>query len=68
MRTWRLFLRMEEISGEIAIKDATKQDLIKMMVGRDIKIIYPTRNPNPGDVILEVKNLVNKPHVKQCKL
>lgn len=56
-------LKDGKISGEIAIENATKQDLIKMMVGRDIKNYYPTRNPNPGDVILEVKNIVNKPCV-----
>lgn len=39
------------------MKNITKDDLISMMVGRDIKDYYPARTPNPGEVILEVKNL-----------
>ncbi len=38
-------------------KDTTIPELVKMMVGRPITEIYPTRDHKPGEVIFEVKNL-----------
>lgn len=50
-------LKDGKVSGAAQMKNITKDDLISMMVGRDIKDYYPARTPNPGEVILEVKNL-----------
>ena len=38
--------------------DTDKNELIKLMVGRDIGSIYPERNSKIGDVVLEAKNIV----------
>lgn len=47
------------VTGQCDMKSITKQDLIRMMVGRDLQDYYPKRNPKLGDVVLEVKNLNN---------
>ncbi len=39
------------------VADVTMDDLVKLMIGRDLKDVYPKRNPIPGDLLLEVKNL-----------
>lgn len=41
------------------VGEITKQQLISLMVGRDLKDIYPTLNCNRGEVILEVDNLAS---------
>jgi ribose transport system ATP-binding protein len=44
------------------VKDVTKQDIVKMMVGREIVNAFPEKPPqdNKGEMLLEVKNLSNK--------
>ncbi len=41
------------------IQDITEQELIRLMVGREIKDMYPDKNNHPGDVLLKVSNLHN---------
>ncbi|MDR3215756.1 MAG: sugar ABC transporter ATP-binding protein [Bacilli bacterium] len=43
-----------------SIRDTNKEELIKMMVGREIHDIYPKKNYCSNDVILEVKDLSKK--------
>ena len=38
--------------------DTDKNELIKLMLGRDIGSTYPERNSKIGDVVLEAKNIV----------
>ena len=38
-------------------KNTNRQELIKLMVGRELKESYPLRKKLPGDIALEVKNL-----------
>ena len=38
-------------------KDTSRQELIKLMVGRELKENYPARKKLPGNIALEVKNL-----------
>ena len=45
-------------------KDTTNDDLIKLMVGRDITEQYPARNVKIGEALLEVEDLSYKKHVK----
>ena len=45
-------------------KDTTNDDLIKLMVGRDITEQYPPRNVEIGEALLEVEDLSYKKHVK----
>lgn len=39
------------------VAEVTMDDLVKLMIGRDLKDVYPKRDPTPGDLLLEVKNL-----------
>ena len=40
-----------------AVADVTMDDLVKLMIGRDLKDVFPKRDVPPGDVLLEVSNL-----------
>lgn len=42
------------------IRDITEQELIRLMVGREIKDMYPDKNNHPGEVLLKVSNLHNR--------
>ena len=39
------------------VADVTMDDLVRLMIGRELKDLYPRRIPTPGDVLLEVKNI-----------
>jgi len=39
------------------VADVTMDELVKLMIGRDLKDVYPKRDREPGAVLLEVKNL-----------
>ena len=39
------------------VSEVTMDDLVKLMIGRDLKDVYPKRVPTPGEVLLEVKNV-----------
>ena len=38
-------------------KDTNRQELIRLMVGRELKETYPVRSISPSEVALEIKNL-----------
>ncbi len=50
-------LRKGKYIGTVDVKDCTKADLSRMMVGRDVEFAVQKQESKPGDVILEVKNL-----------
>lgn len=50
-------LRDGEYIGTKNIEDTNKDDLIRMMVGRELTQTYPERNCRTEEVVLEVKNL-----------
>jgi len=56
-------LRDGQVTGQIRVRDATKEQLIAMMVGRTITDMYPKLGAEPGAVVLEVENLSND-HLK----
>jgi ribose transport system ATP-binding protein len=39
------------------VAEVKMDDLIRLMIGRDLKDVYPKRSPQLGPVLLEVKNL-----------
>jgi ribose transport system ATP-binding protein len=39
------------------LAEVTMDDLVKLMIGRDLKDVYPIRNPTPGAVLLEANNV-----------
>ncbi|HEX6605795.1 MAG TPA: sugar ABC transporter ATP-binding protein [Chloroflexia bacterium] len=43
--------------GTRQVADVTMDDLVKLMIGRDLKDVYPKREPVLGETLLEVKNL-----------
>jgi ribose transport system ATP-binding protein len=43
--------------GTRHVSEVTMDDLVRLMIGRDLKDVYPKREPKLGDVVLEVKNL-----------
>jgi ABC-type uncharacterized transport system ATPase subunit len=49
-------LRKGKYIGTVDIKDTTKEELSKMMVGRDITFKVEKREAKPGKVVLSVKN------------
>ena len=42
------------------VAEVTMDDLVRLMIGRDLKDVYPKRQPKLGEVLLEVKSLA--PH------
>lgn len=46
-----------EPAGDGAMKDVTEAELVRMMVGRSVDQIFPTRNNTPGQDILQVEDL-----------
>jgi len=50
-------LRDGSYVGTRLIKDITRDDLIRMMVGRTISNLFPKQEVRTGDVILKVENL-----------
>lgn len=52
-------LRDGIVTGQVDIRDATRETLISMMVGRNLSVMYPKREAVAGDVALEVANLTS---------
>ena len=50
-------LRKGKYVGTVNICDTTKQELSNMMVGRPVQLQVEKKDAEPGDVVLEVKNL-----------
>jgi ribose transport system ATP-binding protein len=51
-------LRDGENAGELSRSEATHDAMVRLMVGRDISRFYARTQHEPGDVVLEVRNLV----------
>lgn len=52
-------LRDGELVGTVNNSDVTENDLITMMVGRELTNVYPKRKVPIGDVVLKVENLAS---------
>ena len=52
-------LRDGELVGTVNNSDTTENDLITMMVGRELTNVYPKRDVPIGDVVLRVENLAS---------
>jgi len=52
-------LRDGELVGTVNNSDVTEKDLITMMVGRELKNVYPKREVPIGEVVLRVENLTS---------
>ena len=50
-------LRKGKYIGTVNVKDTTKEELSRMMVGRDVEFVVRKKPAVPGDAILEVEDL-----------
>ena len=50
-------LRKGKLIGTVDIKDTTKEELSRMMVGRDVSFKVEKKEKKPEDVVLSVRNL-----------
>jgi simple sugar transport system ATP-binding protein len=50
-------LRKGKYMGTVDIKGTTKEELSRMMVGRDVQLQVDKKPCKPGDVVLDVKNV-----------
>ncbi|AEX85866.1 ABC transporter ATP-binding protein [Marinitoga sp. 1135] len=50
-------LRRGKTVGEAEVKNITEKDMSRMMVGRDVDLNIEKKPAQPGNVVLEVKNL-----------
>ena len=52
-------MRDGQFIGTMNISDTSPNELVEMMVGRSIDMVYTQQRPIPGDVVMEVKNFCN---------
>ncbi len=57
-------MRDGEYVGTHAARDLPQRELIRLMVGREFDETPPARRTQPGEVILEVKNLAHRPRFR----
>lgn len=53
-------LRDGQFIGCVKVKDASREQLINMMVGRELEGGYPRNTAQKGEVVLELKNFTRK--------
>lgn len=53
-------LRDGKFIGCVRTEEATQEELINMMVGRELEGGYPVNTADKGDVVLEIKNFTRK--------
>ena len=46
-----------EMVGSVATADTTQEQVVSMMVGRDLSVAFPPRNDAPGEVVLSARGL-----------
>ncbi len=61
-------LRDGETVGSGVTADTTNEQIIALMVGRNVEELYPRSQRTPGDVILDVKNLSGVAKPKSASL
>lgn len=61
-------LRDGHLIGERIVGETSKDELVAMMVGRELKDIYPKRHIRAGDVVLEVKGVAVKDVLQDVNL
>ncbi|NLY84803.1 MAG: ABC transporter ATP-binding protein [Tissierellia bacterium] len=61
-------LRKGKLVGTVDVKDTTKEELSRMMVGRDVSFRVEKKEKKPGEVVLSVRNLSvpSKTHKKDA--
>ena len=57
-------LRDGQDMGDKPVKEVSENELIRMMVGREISQRFPAKTNSPGEPLLEVRNLTRGKYVK----
>ncbi|MBN2440187.1 MAG: ABC transporter ATP-binding protein [Spirochaetales bacterium] len=52
-----LVLRKGEVTGRAEMNAVTKEDLARLMIGREVMLSFDKKNLDPGEEILTIKNL-----------
>lgn len=52
-----MVMRDGQYVGDVKTSETTKDELVRMMVGRDIGSMFPTRDVEIGDVLMRVENV-----------
>lgn len=60
-------LRDGKLVNSLSVASTNKNEIIKMMVGRELKNTYPKRSSKPGKALLEIKNLSKKNVLKDIE-
>jgi nucleoside ABC transporter ATP-binding protein len=50
-------LRKGKCMGTVEIKDTTKEELSRMMVGREVSLKVDKKESQPGEVVLSIRNM-----------
>ena len=50
-------LRKGKYMGTVEVKDTSVEEMSRLMVGRDVQLVTPKQECEPGDVVLKVENL-----------
>ncbi|MEO7414223.1 MAG: sugar ABC transporter ATP-binding protein [Opitutaceae bacterium] len=61
-------LKDGETVGTGVMKDATLDQIVTLMTGREVKDLYPRTRREPGAVVLEVKTVASPPRLKRASL
>ena len=59
-------LRDGKLVGTCAVGETSREEIIKMMVGRELKQQYPPRSQQIGEVCLRVRDMADGRRVKGC--
>jgi ABC-type sugar transport system ATPase subunit len=52
-------LRDGELVQSAPLARTTRAELIRMMIGRDVREVFPPRSTSPGEIVLEVRGLTS---------
>ena len=53
-------LRKGKYMGTVEVADTTKEQMSEMMVGRKVEMVIPKKDQEPGEPVLQVKNMTVK--------
>ncbi len=61
-------LKDGETVGSGEMRDASPDQIVTLMTGREVKDLYPRTAHEPGEVVLEVKSAASAPRLKSASL
>jgi rhamnose transport system ATP-binding protein len=49
-------LRDGDVAGTVSATDVSRADIVQLMIGRELGTVYPERETEPGEILLDVQN------------